>query len=128
MGALDGIKIRPYDLEVVMVGQIADSDLEFPPLPFVLEKTECFTMSPKGVVHLEPGHPSEFIILTFSPPVIFAGNQGVSPHRPTRVVIISYHRPPEFVLPPHPHTPERFCSNPNLYQIYASDALRARAS
>ena len=63
-GALDGIKIRPYDLEVVMVGQIADSDLEFPPLPFVLEKTECFTMSPKGVVHLEPGHPSEFIILS----------------------------------------------------------------
>ena len=64
VGALDGIKIRPYDLEVVMVGQIADSDLEFPPLPFVLEKQECFTMSPKGVVHLEPGHPSEFIVLS----------------------------------------------------------------
>ena len=54
-GALDGIKIRPYDLIVVMVGQIAASELEFPPLPFGLEKSECFTMSPKGVVHLEPG-------------------------------------------------------------------------
>jgi len=62
--ALNGVKIRPYDLSVVMVGQIADSDLEFPPLPFYLENTECFTMSPKGVVHLEPGHPSEFIILS----------------------------------------------------------------
>lgn len=64
IGALDGIQIRPYDLEVVMVGQIADSDLEFPPLPFILEKKECFTMSSKGVVHLEPGHPSEFIVLS----------------------------------------------------------------
>jgi dynein heavy chain len=63
-GSMGGVKIRPYDLDVVMAGPIADSDLEFPPLPFALEREECFTMSPKGVVHVEPGHPSEFIVLS----------------------------------------------------------------
>ena len=61
--ALSGVVLKPYDLNIVMVGPVAESSLEFPPIPYSLTNEEVFTMTAKGIVHVVPGEPSVFIPL-----------------------------------------------------------------
>ena len=61
--ALTGVVLKPYALNIVMVGPVAESALEFPPIPYSLTNEEVFTMTSKGIVHVVPGEPSVFIPL-----------------------------------------------------------------